>query len=139
MSFGEQPIHHLAAHHSESNESEIGHSLPSPQEADFERAASSPAGALRESSRTCRKWAFIGSRGRERGDFRLQDLANLHQIARSFRLANLDHTVERLADGIGGSVGDKGSAAGIGFYQALFSQGLHCFADRSAAYPKLLS
>src|SRR6266852_3947465 len=62
VSFGEQPIHHLAAHHSESNESEIGHSLPSPQEADFERAASSPAGALRESSRTCRKWAFIASR-----------------------------------------------------------------------------
>src|SRR6267154_254066 len=82
---------------------------------------------------------FVCSRGRERSDFRLQNLANFDEVARSFRLPNLDHTVEGLADGIGSSIGDKRTPAGIRFDQALFSQGLDGFANGGAAHSKLLS
>src|SRR4029077_1193706 len=59
----EQPVHHLAAHHAESDESKIRHlHQPPDYDAGFKTALSCPLEETCESSRTCCRCACIASR-----------------------------------------------------------------------------
>src|SRR5579859_926055 len=78
------------------------------------------------------KFGFLNARRREGCNLRFKDGADLGEVSRAFRLSNLDHQVEGLADGLGGAVGDKCAASGIRFHQSFFAKCLHRFAHGGA-------
>ena len=80
-----------------------------------------------------RQFRVLNAESGEGGDLRFENRANFRQLLGAFRLAYLDHEIEGLADGLGGSVGDEGSASGKSFDQTFFAKRLDGLADRSAA------
>jgi hypothetical protein len=79
------------------------------------------------------QFRFLNADSSEGSDFRLENRANFRQVSGAFRLADLDHEIEGLADGLGGSVGDEGSASGKSFDETFFAKRLDGLAHCSAA------
>ena len=74
--------------------------------------------------------------GSQRRDLGLENLADFGEKREAF-VAATHHSVERLANGVGGAVGDEGAAARVSLDQTFFAKGFHRFADGGAAHAKL--
>lgn len=92
------------------------------------------AGAIHNGNRLAHGGQFrvLNTESGEGGDFGFENRAGLRQMRGAFRLSDLDHEVERLANGLGGSVGDESTTAGKSFDQTFFAKGLDGFAYRGS-------
>src|ERR1039457_6963229 len=81
---------------------------------------------------------FLNSGSSQAGNLRLQYQPQLRQVRQPFLLVDADHQIQRLPNRMGSPIRHERAAPRIGLDQALFTQGLHCFAHRSAAYSKAL-
>ena len=82
---------------------------------------------------------FLGARGGQCGDLGLENLAHFHERGGAFRVVDLHHQVEGLADGLGRAVGDERAAARVRLDQTFFSEDFYGLANCGAADVKLLS
>ena len=99
------------------------------------------ADALHDCNRLAHRGQFrvLNPESGEGRDLRLENCSNFRQVSGAFGLADLDHEIEGLADGLGSSVGDEGSAPGKSFDQTFFAERLNGLAHRSAADSEALS
>src|SRR6267154_282280 len=84
------------------------------------------------------KKLLLDSFSRQGGNVRLQHQSQLSQVRRAFLLVDADHQIERLPNSLRGSVGDKGSAAGICLHETFLPQCFHSLPYGSTTYAETL-
>jgi hypothetical protein len=85
-----------------------------------------------------RESVFVRALRGQGRDFRLEDLSYFYKMNGAFVRTAAHHTIQGVAHRTSASIGDECAAPGEGLDQPLFAQRLHGFANRRAAYAKLL-
>lgn len=98
------------------------------------------AGAIHDGDRLAHsgQLSVLNTESGQRRDPGLENRASFRQMSRAFRLADFDHEVERLPDGLSGAIGDESSTTGKSFDQAFFAKSLDGLAHGGAADPEAL-